>query len=368
MFVRIMIILATLMIVGEGGESHNVQQWVYRSGFDTVNLDFGQYVFTPAAIGSTGNKADWLIRRGQLVGNIWSAWPDSSIAMGDVGNIGIPWNFSWEQGDTNVCFFDLDSNAGTIDHRGFYAVVACTLISANNYDTIRMCTLRQVPVPSVEQPDDPPVRVQVTWTKPVYDTSTIVSSRVDWNPIRGYAVYRSTDGINFTRVDTGLAMTPVYGDTFLPYDTLAFEDSSVVVDQTYYYALRLIYWGSQIKEVTWFPDTIIIGSVLSANSDPIKVKPIRVEESPEARPGFRVQISPNPTRKSFRIEFSLPGSEEIDIIIYNLLGCRLREWHLALPSGDHAEVLDTRAIPGGVYFLVLKTASGQSVVRKVVIK
>jgi len=345
------------------GESHTVMQWVYRSGFGTELLDFGQYVFTPEAIGSTGNMSDWLIRNGQLNGSLYSLWSDSSLALGDVGNIGIPWNFSWDQGDTNVCFFDLDSNPYTILHKGFYAVCACTLNSAQLYDTIRLCTLRQVPIPSVSQPPNLPVRVQVTWNQPVYDTSTISSSRIDWNPIRGYAVYRSTDGsVSWVRVDTGLANP----DTFIPYQTLSFEDSSVVVGQTYYYALRLIYWGSQIKDLDQAKDTVIIGSVLSGNSNSITIQPISVDETPKETPEFRFVVSPNPIKKKMKVEYSLSQPGSVTFLLYNIIGRQVKQWQI-IDSKNHQQVIEVGQLPKGIYFLILETEE-RRVMRKIIIE
>jgi flagellar hook assembly protein FlgD len=75
------------------------------------------------------------------------------------------------------------------------------------------------------------------------------------------------------------------------------------------------------------------------------------------------QNYPNPFNPSTQILFSLPKSEKLSLIVYNLLGQKVAKLvDGLLAQGAHAVTWNGRdargvQLPSGVYFYTLKTAS-----------
>jgi hypothetical protein len=74
-------------------------------------------------------------------------------------------------------------------------------------------------------------------------------------------------------------------------------------------------------------------------------------------PGSRLSVSPNPFRGAATVLFSLPGTRNVDIAVFDVLGRRVRTLRSGmLGAGEHRLVWDgqrdggTRA-PGGLYFV-----------------
>lgn len=94
------------------------------------------------------------------------------------------------------------------------------------------------------------------------------------------------------------------------------------------------------------------------------------DNSEDSRPsGFTLQQNyPNPFNSSTIIEFSLPGAAESRMVIYDVLGRRVRELFTGkLPAGSHRIEFDSRDnnnnyLPSGVYFYQL--TSGEFVLSK----
>ncbi len=83
--------------------------------------------------------------------------------------------------------------------------------------------------------------------------------------------------------------------------------------------------------------------------------------------GMSLEIYPNPSGGKTIIEFSLAGTSQASIDIYNLLGEKV----LAVEdgiflSGKHTAVVDAKNLPAGTYFIKLLTP-GYSLTKKIVI-
>ncbi len=69
------------------------------------------------------------------------------------------------------------------------------------------------------------------------------------------------------------------------------------------------------------------------------------------------QNYPNPFNNSTRIEFELPASTEVELVLYEQSGRRVRTlFEGRLPAGTHMVELSAGDLPSGVYFYRLKAA------------
>lgn len=154
----------------------------------------------------------------------------------------------WNRGDTMFTIIDRETGSGTAGHAGYYAVMNDTLLIDVSSQTMNTATLRQIPVPYAFMDVS---NVRISWPKPAYDTG-----KPGINPIIGYRVYRSTDGINYTALGT----TTTYNDTTYLYTKPA--------SGTAYYAIKLRYYGSALSKDD--PKAVVIESkFLSGNSNPL---------------------------------------------------------------------------------------------------
>ena len=80
-----------------------------------------------------------------------------------------------------------------------------------------------------------------------------------------------------------------------------------------------------------------------------------------------MQIYPNPSGGKTIIEFSLAGTSQVSIDIYNLLGEKVLAVENGIfLSGKHTAVFDAKNLPAGTYFIKLLTP-GYSLTKKIVI-
>jgi len=153
----------------------------------------------------------------------------------------------WNRGDTMIVVVDREANSGQLNHAGYYAVMNDTLLIDVTSQTMNTATLRPIPVPVASVAGANSIRI--SWPKPAYD-----AGKPSLNPIIGYRIYRSTDGINFTPVGS----TTTYNDT-------TYLDSGLSPG-TYYYAIKLRYRGSALSKDD--PKAVVIESkYLSGNSN-----------------------------------------------------------------------------------------------------
>jgi len=92
----------------------------------------------------------------------------------------------------------------------------------------------------------------------------------------------------------------------------------------------------------------VSGVGISARADPFSVHPS----------AFSLSSSPNPFNSSTRIAFSLPQAGSMRLNVYDLSGRLIRT--LAdgrMESGEHSVSFDAGALPSGLYFARLQTAS-----------
>ena len=155
---------------------------------------------------------------------------------------------SWNRGDTMFTVFDREINPGAMDHAGYYAVMNDTLLIDVSSQTMNTATMRPIPMPVAYMDGS---NVRLSWPKPAYD-----AGKPGINPIIGYRVYRSTDGINYSALGT----TATYNDTTYLH--------SKPPSGTAYYAIKLRYWGSALSKGD--PKAVVIESkFVSGNSNPI---------------------------------------------------------------------------------------------------
>lgn len=131
-----------------------------------------------------------------------------------------------------IAVIERETNPGTTAHAGYYAVMDHAL---DNTDPALFAatTLRAVPVPNAALTFSQ--TVALNWSPAAEDTSTPT--------VAGYDLYRSTDGVGFSRINTDPVTTTQYEDT-------GFAGGSA------YYALALVYRGTPTYR----------SSLLSANS------------------------------------------------------------------------------------------------------
>jgi hypothetical protein len=83
------------------------------------------------------------------------------------------------------------------------------------------------------------------------------------------------------------------------------------------------------------------------------------EEGSLAPTEFRLlQNYPNPFNPSTRIEYALPVTTHVRIIVYDLLGRKVAELvNGQLPMGKHSAVWNAEEVGSGVYFYRLETGA-----------
>ena len=70
---------------------------------------------------------------------------------------------------------------------------------------------------------------------------------------------------------------------------------------------------------------------------------------------FSVQTYPNPIGETFTVNISSPQDEQAEIVITNALGEKIKEVHTLTNTSDNIAL----SVPAGIYFLFVKTATGQ---------
>jgi hypothetical protein len=158
----------------------------------------------------------------------------------------------WLVGDAHVAVLEMQTGAGTAAHAGYYGVATKALTSLDP-DEFPAMTVRPIPVPAATAG---PGLVALQWS-PAQGAGTP-------SPVAGYDVWRSTDGIAFTKLNAATVADTTY------------QDTSVVFGTTYRYAIGLAYAGSYT------------GSTLSANSAPVTPLDSTPPDAPDliAEPAF----------------------------------------------------------------------------------
>jgi hypothetical protein len=72
---------------------------------------------------------------------------------------------------------------------------------------------------------------------------------------------------------------------------------------------------------------------------------------------------PNPFSDIITLEYSLQKASAMEIVIYNYLGEQVDLIRAYQKSGRHQLKWDSKALPAGMYFCVLKTVDGARTVK-----
>jgi hypothetical protein len=165
-----------------------------------------------------------------LTGSLVGTGPWAYQAL--VGNLTSPWS----AGEDSVAIMWRDDNAGTITHTGYYTVMNESLL-AGTPQRYADATLRAIPIPTATPGSG---QVAVSWTAATQDqyenppTLTGSNGNTAGANIIGYNVYRSTNGIAFTKVNTTVVAGTSYNDT------------TGAPGTAYYYAIEIVYKGSVV--------------------------------------------------------------------------------------------------------------------------
>jgi hypothetical protein len=129
-------------------------------------------------------------------------------------------------------------------------------------------------------------------------------------------------------------------------------------------AIYMIEWGSNFSGNN--PDSKLIRISYNRN-----ILPVEVEEESGAKflSSYRLfQNYPNPFNPRTTISYSLPENSDIDLSIYNLLGQKIATiFSGSLPAGNYKNEWDASAFGAGVYFYRLKTGSGFTQTKKLIL-
>ena len=140
----------------------------------------------------------------------------------------------WLVGDVHVALLEHQTGAGTAAHAGYYGMSTKTLTSLDP-DEFTVMTVRPIPVPLATAGGG---FIDLAWNR--------AQSSGGPSGIAGYNLYRSANGIAFTKLNASVLTDSTYHDT------------AVTFGENYYYALGLAYAGTPTYA----------GSMLSANSLP----------------------------------------------------------------------------------------------------
>ena len=75
---------------------------------------------------------------------------------------------------------------------------------------------------------------------------------------------------------------------------------------------------------------------------------------------------PNPTRSQATVRYALPGTQDVTVRLYDVLGRQVRTLVSGEQEGRHQRTLDVGALPSGVYFLRLR-AGGEMRTQKLTV-
>lgn len=110
--------------------------------------------------------------------------------------------------------------------------------------------------------------------------------------------------------------------------------------------------------------------IIDENGD--SVTSVKREHPPNAPKNFQFQlldVYPNPANPTATIAYSLPYRSDASLIVYDILGRKLRELSRGVEdAGEHELVFDGSGLASGVYIVVLETPLGPLTKKIVLIK
>jgi hypothetical protein len=194
--------------------------------------------------------------------------------------------------------------------------------------------------------------------------SDLSATPYNWNPrltwtassgyVTGYRVYRNV-GSGYVNIAN------TTGTAYVDYDITWTGDNDNTRDVQYY-----------VKAINNSTESVM------SNTIQILIDPrIQKRQAPGTESLKQTELHanyPNPFNSDTRISFGLPEKSHVVVIVYNILGQRVRKLKDAdLLEGEHELVWDSRRedgmpVPTGTYILELSTASTRSRLRMNVLK
>ncbi|MCF8240987.1 MAG: T9SS type A sorting domain-containing protein [Melioribacteraceae bacterium] len=196
----------------------------------------------------------------------------------------------------------------------------------------------------------------------VYNNSSTV---LEINSI--YSVYESGLVLDIyfsdSTIHTGVTSENNYYDPF----AVSANDSAKLV---FSYPL----WVPKLNSVTeiW-TDTVKIKSNSNSNSE-LKLKtiidfPVGVEDNWKPNSFYLLRNYPNPFNPETIIEYSIPISTHVELVIYNFIGEKVIELENGLKeSGLHSVNFNADNLSSGIYFVKLVTKSYQKSIKILLLK
>lgn len=155
---------------------------------------------------------------------------------------------------------------------------------------------------------------------------------------KGFEVYRSTDGLNFTNigwVDGNNNSTTT--------QTYSFDDTQVAANVVYYYKLRQVDYDAHSEETYTVNAKITSGEEFTIS-----------------------EFIPNPTKDASRIIINTSTAQNINIRMYDMLGREVSKADHSLTAGQNTVNFDTNLLADATYTAVINT-NGKVYSKKLVV-
>src|SRR5262245_21743998 len=191
-----------------------------RTAFAANTHHTGGVVTEAAAVPETDNRATVQVYWNGDTSQRTSVPVGATLAGYWLQDAGFNLPHDWRVGDTYEAVVEMETGAGTSAHTGYYGIVTKSLTSLDP-DELPAVTVQMIPSPVATAGDG---FVDLSWAAAVTSGGA--------NGVAGYNVYRSTDGITFTQVNS----TMVAGTSY--------RDTSALWGVSSQYALQIVYAGT----------------------------------------------------------------------------------------------------------------------------
>jgi hypothetical protein len=254
--------------------------------------------------------------------------------VADIGNL----PFTWKSEDEVITILGSEESGGTVSHEGYYMVVRTKLDERIDPQECMSASMVSMPKPAAILVED---MVKVSWNS------------IDDEYVIGYSLYRGEDGFTFEDRLNNEIIT----------DT-EFTDEGIEYGKTYYYALKLVYFGGYESPY------------LSGNSQVGEYKSSKYGEEIGMAPkvfGLH-QNAPNPFGTQTEIRYQLPVRTQVSLVIYDVTGRQVRRLVSGVQDiGFYNITWDGRdergnRVSGGIYFAKFKAGEYQSLKKMIMFK
>jgi Secretion system C-terminal sorting domain len=158
--------------------------------------------------------------------------------------------------------------------------------------------------------------IQVAWA-----TETEINNKQ-------FNIERSTDGLNWVQIDS----VPGHGNTTTE-TAYTYNDMHAEVGVRYYYKLRQIDYNGN------FIYTDVVTAMLTGETS------------------FNVTLAPNPASNRVNLFIVSPDGQEIEVVVYDVLGQRVISGGYQLMQGSNQIPLDVSRLASGTYSVVVNCLS-----------